>query len=338
MEVSTIERSQRFLPTCRQAVPLYAGFWLRVAAWLIDAVILGPIAVLASALVVGVMAWAWVPPTGAAVPGYAFAAWLWVCPVVFALSWLYCSGCESSRWQATPGKRVLGLRVTDARGHRIGFARASARWVGRLASAAMAGIGYLLAGWTARKQALHDLMAGCCVVRQEGLDAWRSADATANASAEVGAPSTRPAAMPAWAVVLAVLGIGTFVAVPCVAVLSLLAMPAYHAHQARAQATQGLDATLRVRALVGEYIVQRGALPTDNRALGLPAPERVHAQYVRSVRVADGKVVVTYGPAADPRVRGGHLVISPVGNAARLRWHCASPDIASRYLPPACRD
>jgi uncharacterized RDD family membrane protein YckC len=73
---------------------------------------------------------------------------------------------ESSSWQATLGKKILGLRVTDLAGNRITFARASGRFFGKILSGMILGIGFLMAGFTARKQALHDILAGCLVLRQ----------------------------------------------------------------------------------------------------------------------------------------------------------------------------
>ena len=85
--------------------------------------------------------------------------------IVGLIWWLYYAGFESSRWQATPGKRVIGIRVTDAAGARVSFARASGRFFAKILSGLICGIGYLLAAFTARKQALHDLIAGTLVVR-----------------------------------------------------------------------------------------------------------------------------------------------------------------------------
>ena len=62
--------------------------------------------------------------------------------------------------------RLLGLKVTDLAGNRITFARASGRFFGKILSGMILGIGFLMAGFTARKQALHDILAGCLVLRQ----------------------------------------------------------------------------------------------------------------------------------------------------------------------------
>ena len=79
--------------------------------------------------------------------------------------WIYEASMESSSKQATLGKMALGLKVTDESGRRISFARASARYFGKILSRMTLLIGYIMAGFTARKQALHDLIAGTLVVR-----------------------------------------------------------------------------------------------------------------------------------------------------------------------------
>ena len=72
---------------------------------------------------------------------------------------------ERSRRQATLGKRIVGLKVTDLEGNRISFSRATARFLGTFLCDASCGIGYLMAAFSTRKQALHDMIAGTVVVR-----------------------------------------------------------------------------------------------------------------------------------------------------------------------------
>jgi uncharacterized RDD family membrane protein YckC len=80
--------------------------------------------------------------------------------------WLYCAAFESSGWQATPGKKLLGLYVTDLKGNRISFLRASGRFLGKALEQLTLFIGFLMAGFTAKKQALHDMLCGCLVLRK----------------------------------------------------------------------------------------------------------------------------------------------------------------------------
>lgn len=68
--------------------------------------------------------------------------------------------------QASPGKRVVSAKVTDENGKRISFARANARFFGKFLSMAMLGIGFLMIAFTSKKQAMHDKMAHCLVVRR----------------------------------------------------------------------------------------------------------------------------------------------------------------------------
>ena len=81
-------------------------------------------------------------------------------------SWLYHAKMESSAWQATLGKKVLNLRVTDLNGARVTFGRASGRHFAKFITGLIPlGVGFMLAGLTERRQALHDMIASCLVLR-----------------------------------------------------------------------------------------------------------------------------------------------------------------------------
>ncbi len=144
----------------------YAGFWLRVAAYLIDNLLLG--FVLGNVLLRPLIG----KPGGipANDPWFLFTN---TSPQVSALlllflmgNWVYFSVLESSAWRATIGKKILGLQVVDLAGNRLSFARASGRFFGKIVSSMTLLIGFLIAGFTARKQALHDILAGCLVIRK----------------------------------------------------------------------------------------------------------------------------------------------------------------------------
>jgi len=89
-----------------------------------------------------------------------------ILPAVLIFVWCYFSGMESSPLKATFGKFAVGLYVTDSNGNRISFGRATGRFFGKFLSGLILSIGYLLAGFTKKKQALHDLVAGCLVLRR----------------------------------------------------------------------------------------------------------------------------------------------------------------------------
>lgn len=83
------------------------------------------------------------------------------------IQWLYYALMESSVKQATLGKMALGIKVVDYSGNRISFGKASGRYFGKILSGMIMGIGYIMAGFTEKKQALHDMLAGCLVVNAQ---------------------------------------------------------------------------------------------------------------------------------------------------------------------------
>jgi uncharacterized RDD family membrane protein YckC len=153
---------------------VYAGFWLRFVAYLIDALILGicigPV-LIGLALTMGVGAAFTSLPRDSDAFASAFAPiFLGFMSLAILLgtvgAWLYHALLECSEWQGTAGKKALGLKVTDLEGARVSFARASGRHFAKIISGLIPlGIGYILAGFTERKQAIHDMLAGCLVLR-----------------------------------------------------------------------------------------------------------------------------------------------------------------------------
>jgi len=88
---------------------------------------------------------------------------------LFYTVWLECSP-----WQATLGKRIMGIKVVDLSGGRIGFGTASLRNMAKFLSALTLGIGYLMPLWSPRRQMLHDKAAGCLVVVAASVPTARS--------------------------------------------------------------------------------------------------------------------------------------------------------------------
>lgn len=152
----------------------YAGFWLRFVAHLIDGAIIGVVLLMALGFL------AVFTGLGAVIhnlhagedPGAIFA----LLGVTFILAlvgvgviggWLYYALMESSSWQATLGKKALSLQVTDLAGRPISFGRASGRHFSKIISGLIPfAIGYIMAGFTEKKQALHDMIASCLVIRK----------------------------------------------------------------------------------------------------------------------------------------------------------------------------
>ncbi len=127
----------------------YAGFWSRVAALIVDNAI---ITILSIALMIGAAS---VGAEAVAIANFA----------LFLIAFLYWPLMESSERQATFGKQLLGIQVTDANGARLTFVRSLLRNLAKIISALPFGLGFLLAAFTARRQALHDIITKCLVVR-----------------------------------------------------------------------------------------------------------------------------------------------------------------------------
>jgi len=82
------------------------------------------------------------------------------------LGWVYFAIMESSSTQGTLGKMALGIKVTDLEGSRVGFGKATGRHFGKIISALILLIGFIMVAFTQKKQGLHDMMAGCLVVNK----------------------------------------------------------------------------------------------------------------------------------------------------------------------------
>jgi len=133
----------------------YANFWIRLVALLIDSLLTSVLAALAL-LALGLPL----------VPDVAdLEARLKMNMVGTLMGWLYYASFESSSYQATPGKQAMGIFVTDTAGYRISFPRATARYFGKLLSGLLLLIGYIIAAFTPKRQALHDLLARTLVLK-----------------------------------------------------------------------------------------------------------------------------------------------------------------------------
>jgi uncharacterized RDD family membrane protein YckC len=144
--------------------PEYAGFWLRVWAGVIDVFIEAIGALLFSGLVYYSIllfadsSYGLTHATAAYVSGIAAIAFLII------EAWLYCAFTESSSHRATVGKRIVGLQVVTASGDKLSFGQATVRHFMKFLSLFTAAVGFMMAGWTKRRQALHDMPSDCVVI------------------------------------------------------------------------------------------------------------------------------------------------------------------------------
>lgn len=153
----------------------YAGFWLRFVAVIIDGILLGAIQFVAIMPILGIMGIGMSSELqnmdSSSEPSMAFVSQMMamagVTQLVFlVIQTLYYSLMESSKYQASIGKIVLGLKVTDVNGAPVDFTKALVRNLCKIISSMILLIGYLMAAFTEKKQALHDMIASTLVVKK----------------------------------------------------------------------------------------------------------------------------------------------------------------------------
>ncbi|MDR0184295.1 RDD family protein [Lysobacter arvi] len=197
----------------------YAGFWKRLAALMIDALVvtIAYYVVLIVAVIAFSVGMAGLLEGNSASAGAAQligVVALFAYPLVSAL---YYVSLESSSTQATLGKMAVGIKVTDDTGRRLGRGRALGRWASHLLCYLTVYVGYFMAGFTARKRGLHDMIAGTLVV-----DRW----------AYTAHPDRQRQGL--GAVALIVLILGGLAAVAYAGIMLAIAIPAYQEYVRRA--------------------------------------------------------------------------------------------------------
>lgn len=154
----------------------YAGFWLRFVAYIIDIIIVYVVQSFIFIPVFGLMGISFASNAGdmqnmsdaeaMGMIGSMMAVMGTTILLATAISILYWTLMESSKYQATVGKIALGLKVTDVDGKNLDFVKALVRNLCKIISSMILYIGYMMAGFTDKKQGLHDMIAGTLVVKK----------------------------------------------------------------------------------------------------------------------------------------------------------------------------
>jgi len=295
-----------YTPPADQPPPLaagspYGGFWVRLAAHFVDGFI----------VTVGLSVITMMTSIGLAAANFDDA----ITPVLFALviglPLLYHAGFVSSAKMATPGKRLCGLYVTDVEGHRLSFGRAAWRHVAALFSYLTVYIGFFMAGFTRRKQALHDMIAGTLVHRQPGSSA----------------------------VVVIVVFVAAFVLIAVIGILAAVAIPAYQDYTTRAKVAGVLSAMSMAKTPVAEHMMNKGSWPTAWEQLG-PDADPMRQVEVQARNVVEG---IRLGPdgaiAASIKIMSarGELRLVPKKAGDTIEWTCTSSPEIRKYVSASCR-
>jgi len=174
----------------------HAGFWKRVAAYIIDAIVLYiPQLLIEKAFGVDAAKQAMEQALTNAgtdmnlvmAAQSQFYGAMWPAMVItFAMAWAYFAICESSAWQGTLGKLALGIRVTDMNGRRISFPRALGRYPAKILSGMILFIGFIMVAFTQRKQGLHDLICSTLVLNGRASE-FKSNPASSDKSKSINA-------------------------------------------------------------------------------------------------------------------------------------------------------
>lgn len=142
-------------PTGTAAQVAYGGFWIRVVAYIIDAIlvsiVLGVVTAVFGVKYIDIDNLDHYDPTANLLSILVF--------------WLYFALMESSERGATVGKMAMGLRVVTNDGKRLSFMNATGRYFAKILSAIIFGIGFLMVAFTDRKRGLHDMIASTLVIK-----------------------------------------------------------------------------------------------------------------------------------------------------------------------------
>ncbi|MGG4202811.1 RDD family protein [Paenibacillus jamilae] len=157
---------------------MYAGFWKRFLAYLIDFIILYVSTRFVSMVMLIIVGFAsffnvrtildWGTNGDYRCVGI-FMITFWIVSFI-VLGWLYSAIMESCKCKATVGKLSFGIVVVDEHNQKLSFGRASARYMSGYINIFTVFVGFIMAAFTARKQALHDLIARTYVVDKRELD------------------------------------------------------------------------------------------------------------------------------------------------------------------------
>jgi uncharacterized RDD family membrane protein YckC/type II secretory pathway pseudopilin PulG len=278
-----------------QAPP--AGFWVRFAAAILDNIVLG-VAAFALGYVLGLaLRGVADPDVVESVSGLAG----------MLIGWLYFASLESGERGATPGKRALGLQVRSAaNGGPIGFGRATGRYFARFVSLILLYIGYLMQPFTARKQALHDMLAGTVVLQRTPASTW----------------------LVALAIVIALL-------VP-IGIIAAVGVPSYQSYVLRAKVAQALVEAEPAQAAVARYVVQHQRAPRTLEEAGYRQPRTVGSA-LRRVTLEPANGILTLELAV-PELEGKTLQLVPAITAStELTWQCRPGTVPAAVLPVGCR-
>jgi len=278
--------------------PLFAGFWRRVAAYLVDSLILFIPSLVFALLVPGMLE-------------FLAQVIVWI---------IYKTALEGGERQATLGKRALGIKVTGPDGGRISYGRAAGRAVGFYVSAIPLMIGLAMAGLTKRKQALHDMMSSTLVVNAAAEESEVAAGRTTG---------TMPMTAGVWIAVIVLVFVPFFLGI-----VAAVAIPAYQDYLVRAKMMEVVSEGGRVKAQSQEVFARarkEGSAPARSE---VPPTSKYVKRITVDPAAATVRTEIDTVRFGSPQVAEGSAVIHTLGEGG---WKCRGVGVPDKYLPQACR-
>ena len=281
----------------------YAGFWQRFAAVFLDGIVISLVYV-PIAFVAGLL---W----GLLNLGSATALMYIIYPLSFIGSAAYYVLMESGESGATYGKRWVKIKVLDVEGNRVSKGRALARWVAHLLSYITLYIGFLIQPFTAKKQALHDMVAGTVLVKTD----------------KNGSSTT----------VVVVVIVCFFFMIAFIGILAAIAIPAYQSYTVKAKTVAAVEIGNTAAQAVETYYTRTGKIPASIAETHADIPTY---PFISEVLVIpeNGEVQVVFNNNLPPAIAGKHISLMPSQiQDGRITWKCSGVDIPPINMPSTCK-
>lgn len=302
---------------------VFAGFWRRFGAYVIDTLVLSVGYFAFSFAVIFLAALAGHPIDPEDEVGATGVLTLGLFLGYYVVAALYYALQECSARQATLGKRAVGIKVCDEAGRRLRFGQAFGRWFAALLSYVTFLVGFVLAAFTRRKQALHDMVAETLVV-----DRWAFTESPERQQRHIG--------------FLPFLMVFVFALVPVLGILAAIAVPAYQDYVRRAEVATAIQAADPLKALVLAGRTDDGGCAVNGEG-GIGEPADYAGPGLASIDV--GTITDTGNCGMQLNLAGEDPDATGDGAAGRVwieydadaeAWLCTS-DLQDRVLPTSCR-
>ncbi len=130
------------------------------------------------------------------------------------------------------------------------------------------------------------------------------------------------------------------IVVAIIAILAAIAIPAYQDYLVRAQVSEGFMLASGAKTAEWDFVSNTGRLPPNNGSAGLPKSASITGNYVSSVAVTNGRIMVLFdGPGANTAIRSSsqYVVLSPITQSGSILWTCTPSTVNPKYLPTSCR-